>query len=118
MPARTIVNWDRTLRWTPTVLEEPRSEEDVVRAVRRALDAGERIKPVGAALSWSDAAAVPARAIRFDRMASVLEVDREEKTVRLQPGAKLAHVNRVLAEHGLALDNLASITLQPPRAYT
>ncbi len=118
MPARTIVNWDRTLRWTPTVVEEPQSEEDVVRAVRRARDAGERIKAVGAALSWSEAAAVPARAIRFDRMAEVLEVNREQKTVRMQPGAKLARVNQILAEHGLAFDNFGSITMQTAGGYT
>lgn len=118
MTAKTLVNWDRTLRWTPTAVETPRSEEEVVRAVRRALAAGERLKPVGAALSWSDAGAPAARAMRFDAMADVLEVNREERTVRLQPGARLARVNQALAGHGLAFDNFGSITMQTAGGYT
>lgn len=85
--------------------------------VRQAATEGTRIRAVGSALSWSDAIDIPGEAMRFDQMARVLDVDPVGERIRLQGGATLDVVNRVLAQNGLALDNFGSITRQTVAGY-
>ena len=117
MDSGTVVNWDRTQSWTPEVLHEPSSESEVAELVRRAVDERKRLKPIGAALSWSDAIDMPGRGLRLSRMARVLEVDSPARLARVQAGARLHDVNEALAEHGLALDNFGSIVTQTAGGY-
>lgn len=114
--AEVIRNWDRSRTWRPDTVHHPRDEEEVARVVRRAATDGRRVKPIGGALSWSDAADVPAEAMRFDRMARI-DVDRDAMTVTVGAGARLDQVNDTLAEHGLALDNFGSIVMQTVGGY-
>jgi L-gulonolactone oxidase len=99
------------------MIHRPRDEEDISRLVRRAVEEGNRVKALGSALSWSDIIDIPETAMRFDRMADVLEVDRDNRRIRLQAGARLKNVNEVLAGHGLAFDNFGSIVLQTAAGY-
>lgn len=128
MESRTIRNWDGSLSWRPEAIHRPRDEAEVAQVVRRAAEDGRRVKPVGEALSWSDAwsgaqsgagsvaGGVPAEAVRFDRMAAI-DVDRDAKRVRVGAGAKLEQVNEALAAHGLAFDNFGSIVMQTAAGY-
>jgi L-gulono-1,4-lactone dehydrogenase len=116
MGASTIRNWDGTQRWRPEAIHHPVDDEEVVALVKRAAERGRRLKPVGAALSWSDAIDIPAEAMRFDRMTAI-DVDVEGKRVRVQAGARLKDVNEALAQHGLALDNFGSIVTQTAGGY-
>ena len=113
----TIVNWDRTQSWTPEAVHAPASEAEVADLVRRAAEQGHRLKPVGGALSWSDVIDIPGRAMRFGALDRVVAVDRDARTVRVQPGVRLRDLNEVLAEHGLAFDNFGSIVMQTAGGY-
>ena len=93
MRSGKITNWDRTLSWRPEAIHQPRDDEEIARVIRRAGENGKRIKALGSVLSWSDIIDMPEQAIRFDKMADVLEVDRDNRRVRLQAGARLKHVN-------------------------
>lgn len=117
MGTATIRNWDRTQRWRPRATYLPADEAEVAVEVRRAAEQGRRLKPVGGALSWSDAPAVSTDVMRFDRMARVVDVDTSSKRVRVQAGAHLADVTETLAEHDLALDNFGSIVMQTVGGY-
>jgi len=117
MKTATVTNWDRTQSWTPEALHEPNSEAEVAEVVRRAAGDKRRIKALGSALSWSDAIDMPGQAIRFPRMARVLDVDRRARTVRVQAGAPLFVVNDELAHHGLSFDNFGSIVIQTAAGY-
>jgi L-gulonolactone oxidase len=117
MNSKRIRNWDRTQSWKPEEIHHPRDEEEIAKLMRRAVQDGKRVKPIGSALSWSDIADMPQIAIRFDKMAKVIEVDRDHRRIRLQAGARLKYVNNVLAEHGLAFDNFGSIVLQTAGGY-
>jgi L-gulonolactone oxidase len=117
MSSRRIRNWDRTQSWKPEQIHHPENEEQIAGLIRQAVQDGKRVKPLGSALSWSDIIDVPEIAIRFDRMAEVVEVDRDARRIRLQSGAGLKHVNEVLAMHGLAFDNFGSIVLQTAGGY-
>jgi len=117
MDSNKIRNWDGTQSWEPEAIHQPRDEEGIAGLIRRALDEGKRVKPVGSALSWSDIIDVPALALRFDNMADVLDVDGDNRRVRLQAGARLDHVNEALAGHALAFDNFGSIITQTVAGY-
>jgi len=117
MNSETIRNWDGTQQWTPEMIHYPENEEQIVALIQRALEDQKRIKAVGGALSWSDIADMPQLAIRFNKMDKVLEVDRDNRRIRVQAGTGLLHVNEVLAQHGLAFDNFGSIVLQTAAGY-
>lgn len=117
MSSKVIRNWDGTQSWRPEAIHCPQNEEQIAGLIRRAAENRKRVKAVGGALSWSDIIDMPQIAIRFDKMAEVLEVDRDNDSIRLQPGARLAHVNELLAKHGLAFDNFGSIVLQTAAGY-
>ena len=84
--AKKIKNWDRTLSWKPEAIHYPASEEEVAELIRHAGEENRRIKPVGSALSWSDVFDIPQVAMRFDKMADVIDVDKDEKLIRERPG--------------------------------
>ena len=117
MSSARIRNWDRTRSWTPEEIHHPDNEEQIAGLIHRAVENKKRLKPIGQALSWSDIADMPGGTIRLDRMARVLEVDRDKRLIRLQAGARLKYVNEVLARHGLAFENFGSIILQTAAGY-
>jgi L-gulonolactone oxidase len=117
MSSRRIRNWDGTLSWKPDAIHHPKDEGQIAELIRQATKERKRVKAVGEALSWSDIIDVPEIAIRFDKMAEVLEVDSDNRRIRVQAGARLKYVNEVLAKHGLAFDNFGSIVMQTAAGY-
>lgn len=117
MNSKRIKNWDGTQTWTPEAVHQPTDEEQIAGVIRQALEDQKRIKAIGSALSWSDIIDMPEHAIRFDKMDKILNVDRDNRRVRVQAGAQLKNVNEVLAAHGLAFDNFGSIILQTAAGY-
>jgi FAD/FMN-containing dehydrogenase len=117
MQSKRIRNWDKTQSWKPEAIYCPEDEEQIAELIWMAARHQKRVKAVGSALSWSDIIDVPQIAVRFDKMADVLEVDREGRQIRVQAGARLNHVNEVLARHELAFDNFGSIVLQTAAGY-
>ncbi|MHC4456987.1 MAG: D-arabinono-1,4-lactone oxidase [Planctomycetota bacterium] len=117
MSTRRIRNWDGTQSWKPEAIYYPEDEEQIAKLIQLASEKQKRIKAVGEALSWSDIIDVPETAIRFDKMSKVLQVDRDNRQIRVQAGARLNYVNEVLAREGLAFDNFGSIVLQTAAGY-
>lgn len=117
MSSKRIRNWDGTLSWKPDAIHHPKDEEQIAELIRQASKDRKRVKAVGEALSWSDIIDVPEIAIRFDKMDKVLEVDSNNRRIRVQAGARLKYVNEVLAKHGLAFDNFGSIVMQTAAGY-
>ena len=117
MASQVIRNWDGTRTWTPEAVHNPTGEVQIAALIKKAAENRSRFKAIGEALSWSDIADMPQNAIRFSNMDAVLDVDTDSRTVRVQAGARLKHVNNVLAQHGLAFDNFGSIVLQTAAGY-
>lgn len=117
MGSNRIQNWDRTQSWQPEIVHRPRSEEQIIEVIQRAIEAKKRVKVIGSALSWSDIIDQPGVTILCDNMSDVLEVDRETRHIRLQAGARLKQINNVLAENALAFDNFGSIVEQTAAGY-
>lgn len=117
MGLEQIRNWDGTLSWRPETIHWPTQEEQIAELIQQAIKERKRVKAIGSALSWSDIIDVPSIAIRFDKMSQVLQVDRDNRLIRLQAGALLQHVNEALARRALAFDNFGSIITQTAAGY-
>jgi L-gulono-1,4-lactone dehydrogenase len=105
-------NWGRNQSCTPAAVEQPESELEVIEAVRRARDAGQTVKVVGAGHSFTDIACTDGRLLRLDRLARVVALDPEQHTVTVEGGIPLWKLNDELATRGLALANLGDIDRQ------
>ena len=70
------------------------------------------MRVAGSGHSFSDIALTDGVQIRLDRLAGVLDVDRSSGLVRVQAGITIRALNRRLAEHGLALENLGDVDAQ------
>jgi L-gulono-1,4-lactone dehydrogenase len=105
-------NWGRNQSCAPAAVEQPESELEVIEAVRRARDAGQTVKVVGAGHSFTDIACTDGRLLRLDRLARVVALDPEARTVTVEGGIPLWKLNDELATRGLALANLGDIDRQ------
>ena len=105
-------NWGGTASCRPAEVEHPASEEDIVAALKRAAQAGERVKVVGSGHSFTDIACTGGRMLKLDRYAGVLEIDQKARTVTVEAGITIWDLAAVLAKNGLAFPNLGDIGYQ------
>ena len=103
-------NWAGNQRCVPTRVHQPTSGEEVSAIVRQAAEAGERVKVIGGAHSFTDAAMTDGHLLSLDAMDRVVRVAGRDVTV--QAGIRLRDLNEQLAHHGLAMPNLGDIDKQ------
>ncbi|HLU99625.1 MAG TPA: D-arabinono-1,4-lactone oxidase, partial [Acidobacteriota bacterium] len=107
----TYRNWARTQEFKPARLSEPQTESEVVEVVQDALAKGHHIRPHGGGHSWSDLIVTDSTLIQLDRLKAG-QADLPNRRYTVQAGIRLKDLIRKLAEQGLALRNLGSITEQ------
>ncbi len=105
-------NWAGTASCTPAAIERPASEDEIVRAVRSAGDAGRRVRVAGTGHSFTDLCCTDGTLLRLDRCDRVLDVDRERGLATVQGGITIARLSDELDRHGLALPNLGDVAYQ------
>jgi FAD-linked oxidoreductase len=105
-------NWAGDQRCRPLAIERPASIAEIAAALERAAARSECVRAVGSGHSFSDIALSEGRLLSLDRMARVLDVDRDSGLVRVQAGITIRGLSARLAEHGLALENLGDIDVQ------
>lgn len=105
-------NWAGNQHARPVAIHLPSSEDEIAAIVRRAADAGQRVKMVGAGHSFTAVAATEGHLLRPDNYQRVLSVDRTARRVTVQAGIRIARLNRELARYGLAMPNLGDIEYQ------
>jgi L-gulono-1,4-lactone dehydrogenase len=105
-------NWGGTASCRPAEVELPTSEEEIVAALKRAEQGGERVKVPGSGHSFTDIACTGGRMIKLDNYGKVLEVDAAAKTVTVEAGITIWALAEELARHGLAFPNLGDIGYQ------
>jgi FAD-linked oxidoreductase len=112
--ARTAAwrNWAGDEGCTPAALLHPASLEELSAVMQRAAREGRRVRVAGAGHSFSDVACTDGLLLKLDRLAAVIEVDRTLGLVRVQAGIAIRELNRRLAQHGLAMENLGDIDVQ------
>jgi len=80
--------------------------------VERAAAAGRRVKAVGAGHSFTPVVCTDGDLVDLASYDRVLAIDPQACTVTVQSGIRLTQLNRVLADHGLAFENLGDIAYQ------
>jgi FAD-linked oxidoreductase len=106
-------NWAGNQRCAPKGVHGPTSTTEVARIVRTVAEAGERVKVIGGAHSFTDIAMTDGHLLSLDAMNRVLAVGGPEGfDVTVQAGIRLYDLNDELASRGLAMPNLGDINTQ------
>ncbi len=108
----TWTNWAGNQSCSPAAIERPTTEDELVSIVRRASEAGERVKVVGAGHSFTPIACTDGTLVDLDGYREIIWIDPVERRACVQAGISLHRLNDVLARHGLALENLGDIAYQ------
>ena len=105
-------NWGRSASAEPVRIARPSSVAAVADIVRDAASRGQTVKAVGAGHSFTDIAATSGVLLQLDALSGILSVDAATKRVRVAAGTRLYALGPMLAEHGLALQNMGDIDRQ------
>ncbi len=112
MNQKPFKNWAGQYECTPARVHYPSSTDDIQRLVGDAAQRGSRIRVFGSGHSPSDIAMSDEDLVIVNRLDRVLSVDCRDRVAVTQAGVTLAQLNQVLAENGMALPNLGSISKQ------
>ncbi|MFG2111916.1 D-arabinono-1,4-lactone oxidase [Streptomyces sp. NPDC048718] len=105
-------NWAGNEEARPRRVLRPTGTDEVAAAVKDAVDAGLRVKPVGSGHSFSGAAVAPDVQLLLDGMDGLCSLDEATGLVTVEAGMPLWKLGPLLAAHGLALENMGDIDRQ------
>lgn len=105
-------NWAGNQNSRPIALARPKTEQDVVDAVRQATQSGMRVKAIGSGHSFTDISKPDEMMLDMSSLNAVIEVDPVNGVVRVQSGIVLSELNAYLERHGLSMPNLGDVTYQ------
>jgi FAD/FMN-containing dehydrogenase/Fe-S oxidoreductase len=88
-------------RMAPQAVVLVESEEDIAATVRYAVQRGIPLTPRAAGTNLTGSAIGSGIILDVSRLNRVLELNREERWARVQPGIVLAELNKQLGQHGL-----------------
>ena len=111
MAERTLANWAKNVRFSASEVFHPRSVDEVVAVVRRAVDSGKRCRVLGSMHSFNrQVDGGPGFVgISLSCLKGIGDVDAALATVRIQGGVTYGELCPVLDTRGYALHNLASL---------
>lgn len=105
-------NWSGFVQCQPARLARPANEDELRQVLADARNAGQTIRMVGSGHSFSPLCATDGIQLSLDELSGIIEVNQQTAQVRAYAGTHLGELNRALAEHGLALENLGDIDVQ------
>jgi L-galactono-1,4-lactone dehydrogenase len=113
-----VSNWSGTHEVHTRVLPQPDSAQALQDALAAAHKDRRKLRPLGSGLSPNGLALTRAGMVNLALMDKVLHVDAKKKTVTVQAGIRVAELVDALREHGLTLQNFASIREQQVGGFT
>ncbi len=105
-------NWAGDQVTDPARVRSPADAGEVAAAVEAAAADGLRVRMVGSGHSFTGAALTDGVLLRPERLTGLLAVDTAGCTATVRAGTRLREVSRLLAGHGLALENLGDVDVQ------
>ncbi|KAK7278936.1 hypothetical protein RJT34_23976 [Clitoria ternatea] len=108
----TVSNWSGTHEVQTRNFHQPETLDQLERVVKDAQESKTRIRPVGSGLSPNGIGLSRAGMVNLALMDKILEVDKQKKTVRVQAGIRVQQLVDGIKDHGLTLQNFASIREQ------
>lgn len=103
-------NWGGNQHSVARDVLAPGTVDEVAALVKEAAVTGHKVKAVGSGHSFTDIAVADDRRLLLHRLGELVAIDGDLVTV--QAGMPLHRLNRILAEHGLAMPNLGDIDQQ------
>lgn len=105
-------NWAGDLVAHPVRAESPADASEVAAAVKAAERDGLPVRMVGSGHSFTGAALTDGVLLRPNRLTGLVAIDTAAGTATVRAGTRLADLSVLLAEHGMALENLGDIDEQ------
>ncbi|SFS14338.1 FAD-linked oxidoreductase [Agrococcus baldri] len=105
-------NWARSQRAAPSWVHAPTTIDEVRRDVEHVRQQCRTIRPVGSSHSFSAAARPDDVQLNVDALRGVVALDVPGRLVTVLAGTTVRELSALLAEQGLALDNLGDIDRQ------
>lgn len=105
-------NWAGNHQVTPRRVLTPRSAEEVAAAIRSAAAEDLSVRMIGSGHSFTGVAVAEGLQLRPHLLTAVRSIDTSSGLVTVEAGLPLHRLNRVLADHGLALANMGDIQAQ------
>jgi FAD-linked oxidoreductase len=105
-------NWGGTYTCSPTRIEAPTTEEEIVAIVRTVRERGETVKVIGSGHSFTDIACTDGCMVRLEGYNKVLGIDRDKATITAQAGITILQLSAALADVGLAMENMGDVGYQ------
>lgn len=105
-------NWSGLYQARPARVQTPATVEEVSDAVKAAARDGLRVKPTGSGHSFSPIATPEGLQLRMQGLDRLIDVDGTSGLVTVGAGIPLHQLTPLLAEHGLAMENLGDIDRQ------
>src|SRR5690349_13828436 len=96
----------------PFATARPGSVEALAAVVKDAAAAGRTVRAVGAGHSFTPLVPTEGTLVSLDGLTGLHRVDQGTGLVTVAAGTRLAELNPMLAEHGLAMPNLGDIDRQ------
>ncbi|MDB5281367.1 MAG: hypothetical protein JWO06_442, partial [Bacteroidota bacterium] len=101
-------NWANNESCVAKNFYQPENEEEIIEIVKN----HPKIRVTGTGHSWNAICLSGEALLNLDHYNKVLQLDKEKRQLQVQPGIKLWQINEYLDNHGLALQNLGSISKQ------
>ena len=108
----TWTNWSKLVTARPRSVVRPWTLPALQRTVQAAIHDGRRIKAIGSGHSFTDIAAADDVQLDLSKYSGIVALDLARQQVTLRSGTKLWQLPELLADTGLALQNLGDITHQ------
>ncbi len=105
-------NWSGGVTAEPRRIAAPTSEEEVVSLVTDANRAGENVRVVGTAHSFTPLCVTDGTLLSLDGMQGMIAADSAARTATFWAGTKIARVGEPLLAAGLAMANMGDIDYQ------
>ncbi|KAF8488900.1 L-gulonolactone D-arabinono-1,4-lactone oxidase [Gautieria morchelliformis] len=107
-----FINWGKTYRCFPRATFQPEDESHCRLIIELARREGATVRACGAGHSPSDLTCTTGYLLRTDKLQRVLQINVHEKYVVVQAGISLHVLHQRLAQYGLAMSNVGSISDQ------
>ncbi|XP_073285005.1 L-galactono-1,4-lactone dehydrogenase, mitochondrial-like [Primulina huaijiensis] len=108
----TVSNWSGTHEVQTHTFLQPESLAELESIVKECNEKKKKIRPVGSGLSPNGIGLTRAGMVNLALMDRVLDVDKKTMRVRVQAGIRVQQLVDGIKEHGLTLQNFASIREQ------
>lgn len=108
----TWENWSKSLRFEPSEIVEPESDEEVAQIVRIAAEQGRTVRVVGSGHSSVPLVRTAETLVSLTKMKGVISSDTDAGEATIRGGMTLKEAGCDLLKHGLAPHNLGDVDVQ------